>query len=259
MTEKELISFLKDKKGFAKNLLNNYSLEGISCNLLRRNKNQSVFSDSDKPGSFLFVVSGEVMISRGGKVEVINEKEFFGIDTLEDERRNYNAIAVRPSIILEILINNLGIEKKPLPVKDNIIHQAANKIPQPIPVEGEIKLNRNQDEDFSITTYADIVIVFINLVKATLSESKRLLGLLDKLIQEDNQRKIIIDLRMCTLVDSTFLGVLVKSHKSIKEKNGEIVLIYNTNDPSTLFMVTYMDKVFKTFNNMEDAIKHFKS
>ena len=258
MTGKELSAFLKDKKGLAKNLLKNYSLEGITCNLLHRNKNQPVFNESDKPVSIFYVVSGEVMASRNEKVEIITENEFFGIDTLENDKRNYHAIAVRPSIILELLIDKNAAKKNSLPIKDHTIqetHVVKNVRAQ---AAEEIKLNRNRDEDFSTTKYADITVVFINLVKATLTESKRLLELLTGLIEND-EKKIIIDLRMCTLVDSTFLGVLVKSHKNIKEKKGEIILIYNTDDPSTLFMVTYMDKVFKTFNNMDDAIKFFKS
>jgi len=114
------------------------------------------------------------------------------------------------------------------------------------------------DENFSTDHHEEILIVFVNLVKATLKEAKLFLEFLTNLI-DNNEFKIVVDLRMCKLIDSTFLGALVKSHKHIKSINGEIVLVYNTQEASTLFMVTYMDKVFKAFTNMDEAIKHFEN
>lgn len=258
MNSDELKAFVKEKKGLAARLLKKKPLKGIYCNLIHLEQNQVIYNEGDKVDSIFFVVSGEVMVSNNSELISINEEEFFGTESNENNRRRSKAITIKPGIILELVIDKNPIQNVPLPLHDNLINQQVKPASNRTTQFGENEIKRDMDEDFNISIHNDIRIVFINLVKATLNESKTLLNLLTDLIRQ-GEKKIVVDLRMCNIVDSTFLGSLVKSHKSIKDKEGEIVLIYETEQQSTLFMITYMDKVFKTFKNIDEAINYFES
>lgn len=80
-------------------------------------------------------------------------------------------------------------------------------------------------ENFLNESENGILIINVNLKKAVLNYSK---PFLEHLLNSINsgQQKIIVDLSNCNIIDSTFLGVLVKSHKTIQHKNGEDALIY---------------------------------
>ncbi len=256
MKRKELLAFIKGERDLTDVLYNNHSIEGIYTKLLHYDTNQIVYDEENPSSSIYYVVSGEVVVTLNKDIIVIPEKEYFGIENIEDSTNTSKAISAKPSIILE-----LGLEEnknKIIPTIDHSISKSSNIIKKNVVQFQEELLKRNMDENFSTDHHEEILIVFVNLVKATLKEAKLFLEFLTNLI-DNNEFKIVVDLRMCKLIDSTFLGALVKSHKHIKSINGEIVLVYNTQEASTLFMVTYMDKVFKAFTNMDEAIKHFEN
>ena len=80
---------------------------------------------------------------------------------------------------------------------------------------------------------------------------------LNKMI-ENGDTKIVIDLAECEFVDSTVLGVLVSTLKKAMSKDGDVRIVWGDNTESSMFYITRMDKVFKLFDNLEDAVQSYQ-
>lgn len=102
----------------------------------------------------------------------------------------------------------------------------------------------------------DISIVTVHLPRATLMDAPGFKEFLANIIQK-GVKKIVIDLRECLIIDSTFIGAMVASLKKITIQNGNIRLVYDENMQSTIFMLTKIDKVFKMFTNLDEAVESF--
>ncbi|MBZ0200811.1 MAG: STAS domain-containing protein, partial [Ignavibacteriaceae bacterium] len=87
---------------------------------------------------------------------------------------------------------------------------------------------------FEMFKHKNTAVVFVNLVKATLIESNSFNDFLKKLIS-NGEKEIIIDLRACKTVDSTFIGAIVRNYKQVKCNGGNIILIYRKDNLSSLF------------------------
>ncbi len=68
---------------------------------------------------------------------------------------------------------------------------------------------------------------------------------------------MIIDLTDCEFVDSTVLGVLVSSLKKAMGKGGDLRIVWGDNTESSMFYITRMDKVFKLYDTLQDAIQSY--
>jgi anti-sigma B factor antagonist len=66
-------------------------------------------------------------------------------------------------------------------------------------------------------------------------------------------RRVVIDLTRVAYIDSTGLGSIVASLKMIG-RQGELVLCGLGDTATTLFKLTRMDKVFRSFNTATDAV-----
>jgi anti-sigma B factor antagonist len=80
--------------------------------------------------------------------------------------------------------------------------------------------------------------------------------LLDSFKQGKNT--IVLDLSDVDFIDSSGLGALVSSRKTLGE-NGEIALCSVKERVQTLFDITRMNKVFRIYNSKEDAISSFQT
>ncbi|MFO7526609.1 MAG: STAS domain-containing protein [Ignavibacteriaceae bacterium] len=112
------------------------------------------------------------------------------------------------------------------------------------------------EDDFSKEVIGDIVIERINIVRATLNEAQvfkeRLLA--DSLA---GFNKIIIDLSLCTYVDSTIIGVMVLVSKKIKDKGGKIRVVIPKAETFEVFTIKGLFKGFNLFNSVDEALKNF--
>ena len=254
MKKAELIALFRDRKDSEKIDLSGKNLEGLKSNLLNIEKNEILYKPGSPVKSFFFVVSGEIMVSENDNVDVFKEKEYFGYDEIEKTpKRRGKAIGVNSSMIMEFLVYDIPKVKPPIsnPIATSKTYTRESSVKS---IE-DISLERDHSADFSTSLYEGIAVVFVNLTKAILTHSKPFLEFINKEIEAGN-RKFIIDLRKCTIIDSTFLGSLVKSLRALTKDNGKIVLVYNKESQSTLFMITYMDKVFETFDTVEQAVEH---
>lgn len=101
-----------------------------------------------------------------------------------------------------------------------------------------------------------VVVEVVNLSKATYEEAQNLNKILDNEINFKN-RKIVVDLSQCEFIDSTFLGVLVLSLKSIARIGGDIRLIKPHSINKSLISIAGTLNVFNVYNSLEEAINSF--
>lgn len=112
-------------------------------------------------------------------------------------------------------------------------------------------------EDFEQLLVNDIVVQVVNLSRATYREASQLKKSLDELILTKH-KKIIVDISQCEFIDSTFLGVLVLSLKSIAKIDGDIRLIKPAEVVKTLMEKSGTLNVFNLYESLEEAIKSFE-
>lgn len=73
-------------------------------------------------------------------------------------------------------------------------------------------------------------------------------------IIDDGCLDIIVDLDGLDFIDSSGLGVLVSSLRTVKELGGTIRLVCSKNGILKIFRITGLDKVFPVFATVEEAV-----
>jgi len=111
-------------------------------------------------------------------------------------------------------------------------------------------------EDFQIEIVNEVAIVKVNLPRTTFNKAEEFKHLLDTLLAAKHS-KIIIDFSECHYIDSMIVGVMVKSVKSIRKKNGDILVITPSGSINVMFARTGLYKIFKQFWTIEKAIESF--
>ncbi|MBI1937990.1 MAG: STAS domain-containing protein [Ignavibacteriales bacterium] len=110
--------------------------------------------------------------------------------------------------------------------------------------------------EFKSEKYEDVAVVHVFLNRATLARAVKFKDFVTEIINAGTS-KFIVDLSLCEYIDSTFLGAMVSLLKKVNSLNGDLRLVYNKEVPSLMFVVTRMDKVFKIFNKLEEALESF--
>ena len=117
----------------------------------------------------------------------------------------------------------------------------------------------NSDNDFSNLFRKDTLIseqfsvLILDITRATLREASSFKKFMEESISEDG-RNLIIDLNSCEFVDSSFFGVLVGGLKRMRAMGMKFYILFNSKNKLPIFSATGLDKVFKVFDNIEDAI-----
>ena len=104
----------------------------------------------------------------------------------------------------------------------------------------------------------DVTIITIFLSRATLDKALKFKEYIMGEI-EAGATKIIVDLSPCDFIDSTFLGALVASLKKVMAAGGDLKLVYDNQSHSVIFGQTRMDKVFKIFTDLDEAVESFST
>ena len=102
----------------------------------------------------------------------------------------------------------------------------------------------------------DVLVITVNLPRASMNESADLKNLLNEQIIL-GKNKIVADLSQCSSLDSTFIGVLVLIHKDLITKGGELKLVEPLEPAKELFHLTGVAKIFNTYDTQEEAVKTF--
>jgi anti-anti-sigma factor len=110
--------------------------------------------------------------------------------------------------------------------------------------------------DFERTTDNKVVVLNVNLVRATLKEAEEFKSHLMEEIGNGN-KKIVVNLSRCEFIDSTFLGSLVVTLKKVTGIGGDLRLVGFQPAVSSMFELTRMYRVFESFKTPEEAVKSF--
>jgi anti-sigma B factor antagonist len=81
------------------------------------------------------------------------------------------------------------------------------------------------------------------------NEVKRLLG--------ENHRQFALDLSGVKLINSSGLGILIKALKPVREAGGDFHLAAVSEKIDSLFMITKLYQVFKSFDTVDQAVQAF--
>ncbi len=112
--------------------------------------------------------------------------------------------------------------------------------------------------DYKVKTITDIAIVTVDLLVATQRDAKPFWDELENnmILKWD---KVIIDLSYCTLIDSTFVGMIVKIFKTISKENGQLKLVFPEKSARSYFHTTGIIKIVDCFNTLDEAVNSFNS
>ena len=113
-------------------------------------------------------------------------------------------------------------------------------------------------ENFEQHLSGDVLIEKVNLLRATTVEASIMKSRLFEDIKLNN-KNIIVDIRECDFIDSTFLGALVVSLKRTRKTGGDIKLVIT----SSSFAEGIVDnsgilKIFEIYTSAKDALKSYR-
>ena len=118
--------------------------------------------------------------------------------------------------------------------------------------------NSMKYDEFKIKIVDDIAIVTVDLLVATQRDAKPLWEELETttILEWD---KVIVDLSQCTFIDSTFVGMLVRIFKVIKNNNGKMRLVFPENNMKLYFHTTGITRIVECFDTLNEAIDSFSA
>ncbi len=113
-------------------------------------------------------------------------------------------------------------------------------------------------EDFTISIIDGVSIIKVNSVRATLNETRVFKQLIDSLIIA-NHNKIIIDFSETLFLDSSIASVMIRLVKEIRKNNGDIITVTPKGNINNIFIKTGLNKIFKQFDNTDNAVLSFSA
>ncbi len=113
-------------------------------------------------------------------------------------------------------------------------------------------------EDFDRIILKDVVIEIVNLTRATYKEALEFKEVLS-LDLSRNFKKIVIDLRQCEFIDSTFLGAIVFIKKSILEIGGDVRIVKSHSNVRTIMEKVGTYKFFSIYDSIESAVRSYNT
>jgi anti-anti-sigma factor len=113
-------------------------------------------------------------------------------------------------------------------------------------------------EDFDRIILKDVVVEIVNITRATYKEALQFKDTLT-LDLARNFKKIVIDIRQCEFIDSTFLGVMVFIKKNISDKGGDVRIVKSHSNVRTIMEKVGTNRFFSIFDSIEAAVKSYDS
>jgi anti-anti-sigma factor len=100
------------------------------------------------------------------------------------------------------------------------------------------------------------IILTLMLDSITVHQNKELMEAFSAMLGKSGQ-KTIMDLSNTSYVASMVLSSLMFFHKRVRESGGDFVLCGVNSRIKEILVTTKLDKVFKIFDNPEEALKYF--
>lgn len=110
---------------------------------------------------------------------------------------------------------------------------------------------------FNLEIAEGVAIVKVDIPSATLREAKPMWELFESEMIFDWKR-IIIDLSVCTFVDSTFIGMIIKLYRKINESNSQLKLVFPQITDIESFRVVGITKIIECFKSIDLAVASFQ-
>lgn len=111
-------------------------------------------------------------------------------------------------------------------------------------------------DEFKINIINDIAIVKVEILVATYRDAKSLWEEMESALIF-NHKKIIIDLSHCNSVDSTFIGMIVKISRKVREKDGQMKLVFPQMTTAEIFLITSISQIIDCYDTLEEAMNSF--
>jgi len=100
------------------------------------------------------------------------------------------------------------------------------------------------------------IILTLMLDSITVHQNKELMEYFSNMVEKTGQ-KTIMDLSNTSYVASMVLSSLMFFHKKVRESGGDFVLCGVNSRIKEILVTTKLDKVFKIFDNSEEALTYF--
>ena len=113
-------------------------------------------------------------------------------------------------------------------------------------------------ENFEKILLDDVIVVAVNLTRSTILESKEFRKIIEEEI-DDGHIRLVIDLSMCEIIDSTFFGVVIMTLKKLTEVGGKLKVVEPVNPMEDIYTITNTLRLFDIYKTREDAIKCFEN
>ena len=101
----------------------------------------------------------------------------------------------------------------------------------------------------------DIVVLTVNLGRATINEAQEFKKVIDEELKE-NRNQIVVDLGACEFIDSTFIGVLVVTLKELSKFGGELRLIEPSSIAHSILDITNTFNIFNVHQSKSEAVEN---
>lgn len=111
--------------------------------------------------------------------------------------------------------------------------------------------------NFDFKKTGDVLVVKINLERATGNYSETFRSDLNQFIN-DGWVQIVLDMKNCHFVDSTFLSAILICFKKVKSEGGNLVVSSLNDEVASVIELTGMKKIFNIYSSVKNAIAAFK-
>ena len=77
-------------------------------------------------------------------------------------------------------------------------------------------------------------------------------------LNQKNIQHVIVDLKSVKVINSSGIGMLVSGMTTLKKNNASMILVGLSDKIKSIMQMTHLDQVFKTYENMDDAVNSIK-
>jgi len=112
-------------------------------------------------------------------------------------------------------------------------------------------------EYFEHEIIEDISIESVKMVRITFIEAKLFWERLQTNVIPEYS-KVIVDISNCKFIDTTFMGVLIRTHRMLLKEKGELKLVLAKDYIDKFLRVVGITEIIETNISVKDAINSFK-
>ncbi len=109
---------------------------------------------------------------------------------------------------------------------------------------------------FSSELKEGIAVETVHISRATYNYAQEFKNILEKRMN-DNNLNIIISLKGCKYMDSTFLGALVSAARKLKKLGGSLKIADLHSETLVLFEITGMTRIFEIYRTIDEAVASY--